>query len=57
MLYRHPDGSYRASSPDGEWSKDMTKEEGEEIIRRFRDRDPVLIDKILSETTPGFVII
>lgn len=35
MLYRYDDGSYKVSSPDGQYSRRLTKEEGD---RMFRER-------------------
>jgi len=54
MLHRNADGSYTASSPDGEHVKEMTKEEGEAMILRIVP-EPYLT-AILSETGEGFVI-
>jgi hypothetical protein len=55
MLYRLPSGNYRVSSPDGEHSKDISKEEGEKILKESGCPEE-LLNKILSETTEGFVM-
>jgi hypothetical protein len=54
MLYRKQDGSYTASSPDGEHSVQLTKEEGENIIQETVPEP--WQSQILSETQPGFVL-
>lgn len=53
MLYRNKDGSYTGSSIDGEYITELTKEQGEEILKRLVS-EPYL-SKILSESESGFV--
>lgn len=55
MLYRHEDGSFTISTPDGEHSQRLTKEEGHQLLRD-RGCPPDLLATIMSETIPGFVM-
>lgn len=34
MIYRNADGTYTLSSPDGEFSRDVSSDEGQDIIRK-----------------------
>jgi len=54
MLYRNSNGSYTASSSDGEHRKQLTKEEGERMIRRLTP--PKWWGKLIRDRRPGFVI-
>lgn len=53
MLYRYADGTYKASSFDAEYSRVLTREEGNAYLRE--DVDEVTFNRIMSENLTGFM--
>lgn len=51
MIYLKPDGTYRASSPDAEFARDLSREEGIAILRAAG-----CPEEIINDPTPGFVM-
>lgn len=56
MIYRYADGSYELSSPDGEFSRTVSSEEGQEIIRRSSMPDEATRQKCLDAIGPRWII-
>lgn len=51
FLYRHADGHFTLSSPDGEYSREMTKQEGQDYMRGYG-----LPESIIRSNTEGFCV-
>jgi hypothetical protein len=45
MMYQHSDGTYTISTPDGESSRRVSKEEGEQILRDCGCPEEIINDK------------
>jgi hypothetical protein len=56
MLYRHKDGTYTWSTPDGEESKELTREEGLKYIKNYPGMPKNIRLKLLTEVGEGFII-
>jgi hypothetical protein len=56
LLHRDEDGTFTASSPDGEYGRrGITKDEARQMLQD-RGCPPDTLAKIMSETRPGFVM-
>jgi hypothetical protein len=57
LLYRYCDGSYVVSSPDAEWSRQLTCAEGQELLSRWpREVDCKTREMLLAAQGPGFIV-
>lgn len=59
MLYRHKDGTYTWSMPspeDAQLSKHLSQEKGLDYIRSYPGIPNDIRQKLLNETSEGFII-